>query len=822
MDVRRTSEFNRMLGMAGFAFESLHDLRFAVRQLRNNPGFSCTAVLVLALAVAVSVAIFAFVDAALLQPLPYKNPSRLISVYESLSNCRECNLSYQDYLDWKKYNKVFNFLEAWESSVNLWKSSAGVQALRGARVSGGFFRALGVEPMLGRGFTDADDTPAAPRAVLLTYGTWQARFGERQDIVGQAVILDGAPHTVIGVLPREFHFALRAAEFWTTIHDLDQCEQTRSCHDVSAIAQLKDDVSIEVALADAKAIAAQLEQQYPDSNKGRSAQLIPLREAIVGDIRPTLLLLLSGAGLLQLIACVNVVSLLLVRAENRKREMVVRSALGASMGRLVRLYAAEGAVLATIAMAFGLTAAYGVIPWLFRLIPERRLRGLPYFRDVGLHPRVFIFACLVSLAAVLLFSVIPVFRLSIRNLREGLAAGGRSAAGTFWKRFGSNLVAVELAIAMVLLGCAGLLGKSLYRLVHMELNFNPEHIATVEVDTAGTSYTAEQRIALWRRITERISTLPGVIDVGYTSDLPVTCNCGSREFRVLGHPWNGEHNQALRRAISPDYFSVFQAQRIRGRFFNEEDDRLKPHVVIINRTLARRFFAAEDPIGKTIGDANLSPASLAQIVGVVADVREGDLNDVIEPAAYYPFNQEGSAHFLTVRTGPDPASMIPMLVSAIHQVDPEIGTRNEFTMAEWVGFSPAAFLHNSTAWLVGGFASLALVLGVIGLYGVIAYSVSQRTREIGVRMALGAQRSAVYRLILGEAGLVAAIGIVVGLGCAIGVGALMRDFLFGVEAWDFPTLIAVVVILGSCALLASYLPARRAASVNPVEALRAE
>jgi ABC-type antimicrobial peptide transport system permease subunit len=245
--------------------------------------------------------------------------------------------------------------------------------------------------------------------------------------------------------------------------------------------------------------------------------------------------------------------------------------------------------------------------------------------------------------------------------------------------------------------------------------------------------------------------------------------------------------------------------------------------VIINRTLATRFFAGEDPIGKTIGDANLSPKSLAQIVGVVDDIREGDLNDVIAPAAYYPLNQEaGSGPFLMVRTGPDPATMIPLLASAIHQVDPEIGTRNEFTLAEWVGFSPAAFVHNSTAWLVGGFAALALVLGAVGLYGVIAYSVSQRTREIGVRMALGAQRSAVYRLILGEASRVAFIGIVAGVGCAIAAGLLMRDFLFGVEAWDLPTLMAVIVVLSFCALLASYLPARRAASVSPVEALRAE
>jgi macrolide transport system ATP-binding/permease protein len=800
----------------------LQDLRFGVRQLRKNPGFAVTAILVLALGMAASVAIFAFVDAALLQPLPYQNPSRLVVAYETTNSCRECNLSYPDYLDWKKTNTVFSSFEVWDDSVYLWRGPEGVQAVRSAHVSGGFFRSLGVTAMLGRVFTDTDDTPAAPRTVVLMYGTWQSRFGGRQDIVGQSLILDRAPYSVIGVLPRDFHFAMRAAEFFTT--DRSRCEQSRDCQDLYGLARLRDGVSLEAATAETKAIAARLEREYPESNKGRSARLVPFRDAIVGDIRPTLLVLSSGAGLLLLIAYVNVASLLLVRAESRKRETVLRGVLGASVGRLIRQFVTEGMLLVAVAVALGIPAASAAIPRLFRLIPERRLRGMPYFRDAGLHPRVLLFAALVSLLAVAVFSLTPVLRLSLSNLREDLAEGGRGSAGTLWKRFGSNLVAAEMAIAMVLLASAGLLGKSLYRMFHVDLNFNPANLATLEIDVHGAGYERDdQTRALSQRLVEHISRVPGVVSVAHTSDLPITCNCNSTEFRVLGHPWYGEHDKTLQRETSADYFKVLQARLIAGRFYTEADDSSKPRVAVINRALAKWFFPGEDPVGRTIGDAQLSPKSLAQVIGVVDDVREGDLVEPLAPALYYPFKQDAEGTlFLVVRTGQHPAPMMPSLVRAIHQVDPSLGVRNEFAMDDRINDSPAAFLNRSSAWLVGGFAASALLLGAIGLYGVIAYSVSQRTREIGVRMALGAQRAAVYRLILGQAGFVAAVGIVVGLGCSVPAAALLRGLLFGVQSWDVPTLIGVAVVLGICALLASYLPARRAASVNAVEALRAE
>ena len=394
------------MGKKPFRLESvLEDLRLAVRQLRKNPGFAATPILVLALGMAASVAIFAFVDAALLQPLPYQNPFRLVVAYETTDSCRECNLSYPDYLDWKTTKTVFSSFEAWDASVYLWRSPEGVQAVRSAQVSGGFFRTLGVAAMLGHVFTDTDDRPAAPRAAVLMYDTGQSRFGGRQDIVGQSLILDNAPYSVIGVLPREFHFAMRAAEFFTPIHDPNRCEESRGCRNLEAFGRLRDGVSLDAATAETKAIAARLEKEYPESNKGRSARLVPFRDAIVGDIRPTLLVLTSCAGLLLLIAYVNVASLLLVKAESRKQETVLRGVLGASVGRLIRQFVTEGVLLVAVAVPIGMPAASAAIPRLFRLIPERRLRGMPYFRHVEFDSRVLLFAAAVSLLAVVVFSV---------------------------------------------------------------------------------------------------------------------------------------------------------------------------------------------------------------------------------------------------------------------------------------------------------------------------------------------------------------------------------------------------------------------------------
>jgi macrolide transport system ATP-binding/permease protein len=816
---------------AGWEFFAMlmQDLRFALRQFRKNPGFGLTAVLMLTLGIGASVAIFAFVDAALIKPLPYADSSRLVDVTESTANFPRNNISYPDYVDWKRMNKVFSSLDVYGVTGYLLRSGSGTVPVSGLRVSAGFFRTLGVTPLIGRDFYASEDKVGAPKMVMLPYSTWQRRFGGRRSVIGETVFLSGVSYTIIGVLPESFQFAGRAdMEFWTALQPERGCELRRSCHNLYGVARLKDGVSVATALADMRSIAKQLERQYPDSNRGQSASVVPLYESFVGYVRPILLTLLGGAGLLLLIATVNVSSLLLVRSESRKREIAVRGALGASPTRLATQLFTEGLVLAAAGSLLGLAAANGAIQMLQRLIPQHMLASTSYLAEANLNVRVLAFAAAVSAMAACLFSLTPILRLSSSGMgaemRNGLAEGSRGSSGAIWRRFGANLVVLELAIAVVLLVGAGLLGKSFYRLLHVELNFQSDHLAVVGAELPEVGYTKdEQMVQIHREILRQTAALPGVISIGTASVLPVTCNCDTDWIRFEGRPYSGAHNEVNEREASADYLATLKAKLIRGRFFTDADDASKPKVAIINQALAKKYFPGEDPIGKRFGDTDLTPKSMRTIVGVVDDVKESSLDAEIWPAEYLPFNQNADKYFtLVARTSQDPASVLPEIDAAIRKIDPEIGTMGEATMEQYINDSPTAYLHRSSAWLVGGFAALALLLGVVGLYGVIAYSVSQRTREIGVRMALGAQRASVYQLILKEAGWLTLFGIAAGLACSIGAATLIRSLLFGVTTWDVSTLAAVAAVLGVCAMLASYFPARRAASVNPVEALRAE
>jgi predicted permease len=803
----------------------VQDFRYAIRQLRKNPGFAFTSILILALGICASVAIFGFVDAALLKPLPYPNSDRLAWVTESVAMIPRADLSYPDYLDWKKQNQVFSSLDVYTGTGYLLTTASGTEPVNGMKVSDGFFGTLGIAPALGRNFRPGEDLPAAPQTVILSYATWQKRFAGSKEVVGQTVSLSGVPFTIIGVLPQSFQFAPRGkVEFWTTLHATDGCMIRRSCHGLNGIGRLKDGVTFEMARANAKAIARQLELQYPNDNRDQGAFVEPLAEQIVVDVKPLLLALLAGAGLLLVIACVNVSSLLLVRSESRKREIAVRGALGASRLRLIRQFTTDGFVLVAAGALLGVIAAQGVMRVLTSLISTDMLDGMPYLNGLGLNLHVLEFAAVISFLAVVLFSLTPMLRLPLSEMRSGLAEGSRGNAGTLWRRFGANLVVVELAVAVVLLVCAGLLGKSLFRLLHVEVGFQPDHLATTTVALSETTYAKEpQQVAVARKIVERVKTLPGVQSVGLTTVLPVSFNGNTTWIRIVGHPYNGEHNEVNEREVSADFFATLKARLMSGRYFTDAEDSTKPHVCLINQALARKYFPNEDPIGKKIGNTDLNPDRIYEVIGIVEDVKDGSLDSEIWPAIYYPFNQSPDTYFsLVVRTSQSEASMLPSVVAGVREVDPGIGTLDVMTMADKINNSPTAYMHRSAAWLVGGFALLALVLGVVGLYGVIAYSVSRRTREIGVRMALGAQRGSVYQLILKEAAWLTVVGIAAGLACAVGAATLMRGLLFGVRSWDAATLAGVAVLLAISSLLATYIPAHRAAQVSPSEALRYE
>jgi predicted permease len=820
-----TKEVVRSAGWESYVATVGRDLHFALRQGTKNPGFALSAVMVLALGMGVSLTIFRFVDAALLQPLPYASPERLMSVNESNAESPRWPLSYPDFLDWHRLNKSFRSLDIYNGSGYLLQTPSGATAVEGERVSGGFFQTLGVRPMLGRDFSPDEDRPGGPNVAILSYGAWLHHFGARRDAVGLTVNLDNAAYTIIGVLPRTFSFARAGdAEFWVPINTLSPHEQMRTFYNFWGIGRLRDGVTAREALAEMSAISKQLQMQFPTSDRSEGASVVPLSEVILGDVRPILLTLLGGAGLLLLIACVNVTSLVLVRSENRRREIAVRGALGASPSRLVRQFATEGLLLAAFGSLSGVLFADWLTKILWRLVPKDMAANMPFLGGVGWNTHTCAFAITIALMAAVLFTAAPILRLISRQEGDGLVNGDRSSANQLWQRLGARMVAVELAVAVVLLTGAGLLGQSLYRLLHVPLGFDPDHLATVEVGVPATGTEKNQQtVALYREILRRVSSLPGVESAGISSMVPVQCNCPVDWITFPGRPFHGEHNTVDERHVSADYLTMLKATLVRGRFFSDAEDPSKPKVVVINQALAQKYFPGEDPLGQRIADYESERRSEREIVGVVADVREGPLDSDIWPAEYFSINETQDPYFsLTVRTRQDAGAMLPLLVSTLHQIDPDLGAFHEMTMNEQIEDTQTALLHHFSAWLVGGFAAMALILGVVGLYGVVAYSVSRRTWEIGVRMALGAERRGVVLMILRQAGKMVTLGVVVGLLASLGVSRLMASMLFGVNSYDPLTFVAVAVILAAVALAACYIPARRAARVDPMVALRYE
>src|SRR6516165_10401063 len=625
--------------VVAFQLETVgQDLRFAMRQGAKNPGLALTAVLILAIGMGVSVAIFGFVDAALLQPLPYANPNRLVSVNESNIESEQWPLSYPDYLDWKRLNRSLSSLEVYSQAGYLLRTHGVVEPVQAARVSGGFFRTLGVRPMLGRDFYPDEDRPGGPNVLLLSYGAWLHHFGARQDIVSETVDLDNATYTVIGVLPRSFSFGPSSnAEFWVPINTFSPHEKMRNFYSFSGIGRLRDGVAVKTARAELAGIAKQLQQQYAITRPPNlsAASVVSLSEVIVGDVRPILLALMGGAGLLLLIACVNVASLVLVRSESRRREIAVRTSLGASRGRLVRQFATEGLLLAGVGSAASVMVASWLMKLLARIVPKDMEANMPFLGGAGLNAHTIAFTVTIAFMAAVLLAAAPVLRLTFQRVRDGLSDGDRGSASQLWQRLGARMVMLELAVAVVLLAGAGLLGQSLYRLLHVRLGFDPSHLATLQVMAPGTAYkTDEQTVGLYREVVRRISRLPGVESVGMTSMLPAECDCASDKIQFPGRPYHGEHNEVDERHVSAGYLATLKTRLVRGRLFTDREGASMPGVAVINQALARRYFPGQDPIGQRIADDEFGTPHVWEIVGVVDDVREGPLDADIQPTEY--------------------------------------------------------------------------------------------------------------------------------------------------------------------------------------------
>jgi len=807
--------------------ELMEELRYCLRRLGRTPGFAVAAVAVLALGVGAATTIYAFVDATLVKPLPYREPSRLVALFEHNPVGDRFHLSDFDYRAWKERNHVFTSVDVYRPERNTLNKPDSPEQVSGALVSDGFFRTLGVTPALGRDFYAGEDRPSAPRTTVLSYAAWKSRFGGDPRVLGHSVRLDGEAYTVVGVLPKDFHFApVGRAEFWTTLHG--RCEQLRNCFPFYGVARLREGVSPEDAYRDVSAIAHEIAVEYPQFSRDRTATLVPLTDTILGEVRPTLIALLSGAGLLCLIAIVNVSSLMLVRAERGRREIAVKGALGASNARIIRQFAMEGFLLAGLGCLLGIALAMELIGILAKQIPPGLIENMPYLENLHLSIRTVFGAIAVSVFAAVSFFAGPAVHFFFSELREGLMNGGRGAASTGWRRLGSSLIAAEIAITVMLLVGAGLLTKSLYRLLHVDVGIHgTDHLALIHVGQQGDwRWKDPVNIQLERRVVAKMLTLPGVVAVGVSGE-PVLASgedfkLTMAHYRAIGRPTVGLGPEPMDESVSVGYFETLGARMISGRAFTEADDSRSPLRAIINRTLAAELFPGEDAVGKQIQREQDAEHPI-EVIGVIDDIKDGALDLPPIPAVYSPFNQISIADFyVTVRTIQPAESVLASMVRAVHQTDPTLIANDEETMTTRIDNSEAAYLHHSAALVVASFAVLAVLLGAIGLYSVLSYSVGQRTREIGIRIALGAQKPVVYRLVLKESAKPVIAGILGGLLCSFWLTAYLRAMLFGVSRWDLEITGAVVCVLAIAALFASFLPARRAASIDPSAALRSE
>jgi macrolide transport system ATP-binding/permease protein len=816
----------------------LQDIHFAFRMLRKKPGFTVVAVITLALGIASTVAIFGFVDSALIRPLPYHNSSHLVAVGETdlRSSGKLVGYSYLNYLDVARANLSFAASAAYHGPATFALTYAtGVHLVPAAVVTPSFFRTLGVTPILGKDFDPvplSEDLQTIPATIILSYAAWQNWFAGRPDVLGKTVTfgVKRELYSVIGVLPRSFEFAPAGTpDFWTTLRPYapSACYKSRGCETLGVVARLKDGVTLPQALSDVQAIAAQESRLYPDPDKYRGASILPLGQFIFGDIEPILLALLGAAALLLLISYVNVATLLLVRSQNRRHEFSVRRILGAGRARLTQQFVIEGFVVVALSTALGFAIAILARGLLLKLIPADMLDSMPYLRTEW-HWHVAAFVAALVLIALILFAVTPALQLPLAGLRAGLASGATASTGTAWRSLGAQLVVIELATTMVLLTGAGLLGKSLYKLLHVDIGFTPSHLATLWMAARDLKYLQnDQDLALQREVVTRLQNLPGVRGVGVANDLPLGGD-GGTQIGFVGRPALGFNNEVGHVQVGVGYLPALKARLLAGRDFNENDNMQAPLVAIINQTLARRYFANENPIGKQIfyhaHDISLEASQPPiQIVGVIADIKQNSLDESGRADLYTPFVQSPDSGFaVAVRTSQDAASVLPLLVSTLQKIDSTIVVVDATTMPEIIEHSWAAYMHRASAWLTGGFAALALLLSAVGQYGVIAYSVSRRTREIGVRMALGAQRKEVLRLVLGEGARLGLIGLSIGVVASLVATRWMSSLLFGVEPADPLTFVTVAALLSLIALLACYIPARRATRVDPIVALRYE
>jgi putative ABC transport system permease protein len=802
------------------------DLRYGIRTMLKNPAFTLVAVAALALGIGANTAIFSVVNSILLRPLPFKEPERLLTVSHAYPKLNLiAPVSPPGFMDYRARTDVFEMSAASAGgSFNL-TGEGEPERIQARAVSASFFPTLGVEAALGRTFLQEEDQPGHEHVVVLSHGLWQRRFGADPGVIGKTIMLDSEAYVVVGVMPASFRLYGQDDAWAPLALTAEQMSPNRRRAEFLAmIARLKPGVSIEQAQAAMNTVASQIQQDNPQifpSDGSWGVQVKPVYEEMVEDIRPALLVLLGAVGFVLLIACANVANLLLARATARRKEIAIRTALGASRWRLVRQLLTESVLMAIVGGGLGLLLAVWGVDVLIKL----NQNNIPRAREIGIDSRVLAFTFGLSLLTGILFGLIPALQASKTELTEALKEGGRTSSGSHRARFRNLLVVSEIALALVLLIGAGLMVKSFARLLHVNPGFEPQNLLTMQVALPSTKYSEpSQRAAFYQQALDKIKTLPGVQSAGAVSHLPLSGSIASGFFSIEGqqYPPGEQLPHTDLRAASPQYLQTMGIPVLKGRYFDERDTDAAPNVAIIDETLARRYWPNEDPLGKRISFNRRENVQVwREIVGVVGAVKHKGLDADYRGQLYFPHPQNPWGNmYLVVRTTNEPSSMAAMVRSAIQSVDKDQPVYRVMTMETLLNESVAQ--RRFSMLLLTLFAVVAVVLAIVGLYGVMSYGVSQRTHEIGIRMALGAQARDVLRMVVGQGLLLALIGVGIGLVAALLLTRVMSSLLFGVSATDPFMFASIPLILAVVALLACYIPARRATKVDPMVALRYE